>query len=93
MATWRASFASPNIIAAMSETDSSLVEPVPANLPFRNTVTLSAKAVISRNLWLIIKTLNRPAVTSSRNSPSTSSASWGVNTEVGSSRIRMRLLR
>ena len=47
----------------------------------------------SRNLWLIISTVSSPRSVMPRSSPSTSSASSGVSTEVGSSRIRKRWSR
>ena len=59
--------------------------PVPVSLPFRSTLTSSAKAVTSWNLWLIISTVRSPATVMARTSPSTSCASPGVSTEVGSS--------
>ena len=56
--------------------------------PRRNTVTSSAKAITSRNLCVIMTMLQRPSCARSRSVPSTSSASCGVSTLVGSSRIR-----
>ena len=34
--------------------------PAPVSLPFRSTVSASAKAVTSRNLWVIISTVRSP---------------------------------
>ena len=61
--------------------------------PRRSTLTSSACAVTSRNLWVIRITEQSPAWARSRSAPSTSSASCGVSTEVGSSRISSRGLR
>ena len=67
--------------------------PWPASLPRRRIVTSSAKPMTSRNLCVIISTVSSPRRTMSRSTLSTSSASPGVSTEVGSSRMRKRRLR
>ena len=48
-------------------------------------------AITSRNLCEIIRTVSRPSCAIPRSRPSTSSASAGVSTEVGSSRITIEL--
>jgi hypothetical protein len=86
----RAVASAPIIIAAMSAWLRSDTRPEPTWRPRRRTDTSSAKAVTSRNLWVIIRTLISPLPHMARTWPSTSSASSGVSTEVGSSRIRKR---
>jgi len=61
--------------------------------PRRSTVTSSQTPKTSRNLCVIMSTEISPAVAIAFRRPSTSSASSGVSTEVGSSRIRKRRLR
>ena len=58
--------------------------------PRRSTVTSSAYAITSRNLWVMSSTVHSPRCATARTSASTSSASCGVSTEVGSSRIKRR---
>ena len=57
-------------------------------LPPRITVTTSATAFTSRNLW-VIKTIEVPSPASCRMMPINSSVSCGVRTAVGSSRIKI----
>ena len=67
--------------------------PPPTSRPRRSTVTSSANFITSRNLCEIIKIVSLPPRAISRSSPSTSSASSGVSTDVGSSRITIELPR
>ena len=83
----------PTINCAMTAGVSSAVRPFPTSLPRRSTATSSANAITSRSLWVIISTVTSPACVIARNMPSTSSASAGVSTEVGSSRIMNRRRR
>ena len=77
----------------ISSTLAACASPDPVSRPRRSTVKLSQKAFTSRNLWLIISTVTSPRLAISPSSPSTSSASPGVSTEVGSSRMRKRCSR
>ena len=78
------------MVRAISSGVRSATRPWPASLPRRRIVTSSANAITSRNLCVIIRMVRSPATTMARSMPSTSSASPGVSTEVGSSRIRKR---
>ena len=76
----------------MVSLSSSVVGLVPISLPRRSTVTVSQKAFTSRNLWVMMTMVSWPSRVSFFRVDSTSSASSGVSTEVGSSRIsRFRL--
>ena len=73
---------------------SSATSPPPTIRPRRRTVTSSAKAITSRNLWVMIRTVMRPAcdhVADHARAPRRPRC--GVSTEVGSSRIRNRRSR
>ncbi len=61
---------------------------VAVTLPPRSTITRSAKAITSSSLW-VIKMTDLPSSTIWRRVVAISSASWGVSTAVGSSRIRI----
>ena len=61
---------------------------VATSRPSRSTATRSATRSTSSSLWLM-KTTERPAAASPRRTASSSSASCGVSTAVGSSRIRI----
>ena len=65
---------------------------MPTNLPRRSTVTVSQKAFTSRNLCVMVTIVTCLSSVIFFRVDSTSSASSGVSTEVGSSRIsRFRL--
>ncbi len=59
----------------------------PTSFPCRNTVTRSATASTSFNLW-VMRTTAQPAEAIARKFLNSSPASWGVSTAVGSSRIK-----
>ena len=63
---------------------------LPTRRPRRSTLTSSAKSVTSRNLCVISTTVQAPVWARARSAPSTSSASCGVSTEVGSSSTSRR---
>ncbi len=81
---------SPIIMVAIVSVVVSETFPAPAKAPFLRTVRSSAKAVTSRNLCVIMSTVTSPRRVMSRRSPRISSASAGVSTEVGSSRMMKR---
>jgi len=86
-----AGVASPPIIQAASVSrEAASTLPCPVMRPRRSTVTSSQTPKTSRNLCVIMSTEISPAVAIAFRRPSTSSASSGVSTEVGSSRIRKR---
>ena len=61
---------------------------VPTSRPARNTLMRSATASTSLSLW-VMKMMLLPWAAKLRMTSKRSSASWGVSTEVGSSRMRM----
>jgi hypothetical protein len=83
----------PTIISAIFAGVRSATRPPPTTTPRRSTVTTSANPITSRNLCVIMSTLMMPSDAIFRSKPRTSSASPGVRTLVGSSRITMRLPR
>jgi hypothetical protein len=85
-----ASAATPIIQPASWSRDVSATAVPPVRRPRRSTVTASQKPNTSRNLCVMISTDSRPCAHSPFSRPSTSSASCGVSTEVGSSSTRKR---
>ncbi len=83
----------PTIICASRVVSRSATAPPPVSLPRRSTVAASANAMTSRNLCVIISTVTLPPRARPFSMPSTSSASSGVRTELGSSRIMKRRRR
>ena len=75
-------------MTAISAVDISPTLPPPTNLPRRRIETASANFVTSWNLCEIISTVSSPRSVMPRTSPSISSASAGVSTDVGSSSTR-----
>ncbi len=86
-AAGRSSMSRPTINLASSRALVSLVARVAATLPFRRTVTVWLMFMTSFSLWLMKMTAvpraDRPRMIS--NNPS---ISWGIRTDVGSSRTR-----
>ena len=82
----------PTINSASSGAVTWLGSTVATVRPCRSTVTVSAMASTSSNLW----SMNRivwPRALSSRRLRNSSSTSWGTRTAVGSSRMRIRAPR
>ena len=78
--------------ANCAESVSATVKEAATVSPPRSTVASSQKSVTSWSLWLM-KMTDRPSSAMRRNTPPSSSASAGVSTAVGSSRIRIRASR
>ena len=84
----RSSTLRPTISSASSSVEVSAVRRLATMAPWRITETLSVAAMISRSLWVISTTV-RPWSRRLRRMRNRWSASCGVRTPVGSSRIRM----
>ena len=82
----------PTISTASERRVASLVATVATFLPARSTVTRSETAFTSCSLCEM-KTIVRPSSAITRSVSNSDSASCGVSTAVGSSRIRMRASR
>ena len=88
----RSSTLRPTISSASSSVEVAAVRRCATIAPWRMTETLSVAAMISRSLWVISTTV-RPWSRRLRRMRNRWSASCGVSTPVGSSRIRMRAPR